>query len=214
MNSMSVERKMAAFEAVVVAIVGRVATWMAPAPSAILIAVAAGKEFGLGEVWSAIIAFSIEFVGMATTNLWLTAREWNATKRKSDPEANERLAIVLVAAYLIVSESMLLSLENWVAALFPLMSAVAMIALGERTLQHKRAEDVRKEKEQRRKSRESSRKPPKKREKVRKYGAKKEAALDLLAEHPDISSEDLAERIGSSRRYAGGLINEYKSQKH
>jgi hypothetical protein len=87
-NSATVtEDFMGAAEAVLVSVVGRVACWLTPLPSAVLVSRAAGQVFDLNDRWATVIAAVLELVGLVTSNLWLTAKEWNETKRKSDPEA-------------------------------------------------------------------------------------------------------------------------------
>ncbi len=144
----SAETFMAGLELVLLAVVGRLATWAAPLPSALLVGRALGDIFGLGGAGPWVMAAVVELVGLAASNLWLTAKEWNATKRKSDPEANERLALGLLSFYFVVVMAILGALEippalqgnpsGLVSLLFPGLSVVAILALNERAAQSKR----------------------------------------------------------------------------
>jgi hypothetical protein len=144
---------MGAAEAVLISIVGRVACWLTPLPSAVLVSRAAGRVFNLDGWWSIVIAVVLEMVGLVTSNLWLTAKEWNETKRKSDPEANERLALWLMVSYFVTAFLLLLAVElpavismgdltGLTALLFPGLSAVGVIALNERVTHYRRVEAI------------------------------------------------------------------------
>jgi hypothetical protein len=159
-SAAATEDLMGAAEAVLVSIVGRVACWLTPLPSAVLVSRAAGRVFALSGWWSTVIAVVLELVGLVTSNLWLTAREWNANKRKSDPAANERLALVLVVSYFVTAFLLLLAVElppviemgEWTgltALLFPGLSAVGVIALNERVAHFRRVAEVKANKRQR-----------------------------------------------------------------
>lgn len=142
----TVENSMGTVEAILVAVVGRVACWLAPLPSAILVANAASGLFELAGLWAAIIAAVLELVGLVTSNLWLNAQEWNRTKRSNDPSANEGMAKGLMAVYFITAFLLLLAVEvprmlternvsGLTALLFPVISLVGILALNERMLQ-------------------------------------------------------------------------------
>jgi hypothetical protein len=163
-SATTTEDLMGAAEAVLVSIIGRVACWLTPLPSAVLVSRAAGRVFDLDGWWSTVIAVVLELVGLVTSNLWLTAKEWNATKRKSDPPANERLALMLVATYFVTAFLLLLAVElpvvietgTWTgltALLFPCLSAVGVIALNERVAHFRRVAEVDKKKRSARRSR-------------------------------------------------------------
>jgi len=148
-----VENSMGTVEAILVAVVGRVACWLAPLPSAVLVANAASGLFELAGLWAAVIAGVLELVGLVTSNLWLNALEWNRTKRANDPPANETLARSLMAAYFITTFLLLLAVEvprmiaeqdigGLTALLFPVISIVGILALNERMLQWHRKKAV------------------------------------------------------------------------
>ncbi len=151
-SEVSVEAFMAAIESILISVIGRVGLWLTPLPSAFLVSRSASRVFDLTGAWPVIMAAIVELVGLACSHLWLTAREWNANKNKTDPEANERLAFGLMLAYFIVTGCLLLAFElpvvfstgsvvGLTALLFPALSAVAVVALNERSQQHKRASD-------------------------------------------------------------------------
>src|SRR3990172_1002255 len=148
----AIESLMAALEAVLISVVGRVGLWLTPLPSAFLVSRSASRVFDLVGVWPVIMAAIVELVGLACSHLWLTAMEWNRNKNKTDPQANERLAFGLMLAYFVVTGSLLLAFElpvvfqtgvitGLTALLFPCLSAVAVVALNERAQQHRRLAD-------------------------------------------------------------------------
>lgn len=148
----TIESLMAALEAVLISIVGRVGLWLTPLPSAFLVSRSASRVFDLVGVWPVIMAAIVELVGLACSHLWLTAMEWNRNRSQQDPPANERLSFALMLAYFVVTGSLLLAFElpvvlatgtitGLTALLFPCLSAVAVIALNERSQQHRRVSD-------------------------------------------------------------------------
>ena len=221
----AVEAFMAALEAIFVSIVGRVAVWFTPLPSAVLVARSATRVFELGGFWPWIMAGVIELVGLVTSNLWLTAKEWNRRKNKSDPKANEALAFGLMLSYFITTGLLLLAFEiprvfetgnvvGLTALLFPVLSAVGIISLNERILQNRRqAEKL------------TRRKGVKVSSKVSNNGnldtlqaarqAKKQERLDALvafyAANPMAPTTEAAHHIGVSRQTVYTYVSELEA---
>ena len=106
-----VEHLMAAIEQVLIAIVGRLATWAAPLPSAVLVGRSTAITFELDGYWPWIMAGIVELIGLVTSSLWITSREWNTNRRKKDPPANESLALGLMTAYFVTTFALLLAIE-------------------------------------------------------------------------------------------------------
>jgi len=212
-----VEHLMSALELVLIAIVGRLATWAAPLPAAYLVGRSAAVTFDLDGSWPWIMAGIIELIGLVTSSLWITSREWNANKRKTDPEANERLAVALMSIYFATTFALLLSvelpiyldtgrLEGLTALLFPCLSAVALLALNERAAQSKRQGEY------------DAGVAAKKRQKSGKKAARKttivagksivsepfttvktkDRAMAILTERTDISGAELGRQLGKS----------------
>lgn len=138
-----VDSFMAAVEAIVVSVVGRLATWAALAPSAVMVARSASLRFDLDMWLSLCVAGAMETVGVAAAGQWLQAREWNAMHKKSKNHANDRLMLVLFVAYFIIVEAMIAAFEfphalstgDWwgfTAMLLPGLSLIAIIVMNER----------------------------------------------------------------------------------
>ncbi len=226
-NAKVTEELMGALEAVLVSIVGRVACWLAPLPSAVLVARSAGEVFDLAGGWSIVIALVLELVGLVTSNLWLTAKEWNQTKRKSDPLANEPLALGLMIFYFVVAFLLILAVElpnvmnggnlaGLTALLFPGLSAVGVIALNERVAHFRRVSDVEADKKKR-SNRQKNRYVPEPKAVRTAYGKFTspetiEQARAILTDNPDISGAELGRKLGKSdglgRKLRKGLLAE------
>jgi flagellar biosynthesis GTPase FlhF len=154
------ESTMATLETVLVSIVGRLACWLAPIPSALLVSRASKEIFSLSLVEGLIIAVVIEMVGLVTSNLWLTFKEWNTTKLKSEAGANENLALGLMMGYFVISFLLLLGMElptvinegkvqNLIALSFPGLSAIGVISLNQRVTHFHRVNEAEREAEER-----------------------------------------------------------------
>jgi len=218
-NAAVTEDLMGAAEAVLVSIIGRLACWLAPLPSAILVSRAAVRVFALDGLWSVVIAAVLELIGLVTSNLWLTAKEWNQTRtRKGDPLANEALALGLMACYFVTAFLLLLAVElpvlistgnltGLTALLFPVLSAVGVIALNERVTHYRRVATVEGKTTTGRKPK-AARKPAQRPETVLAQVADyteigngtKVMARAILAERPGISGSELGRRLGRSER--------------
>lgn len=225
-----VERFMASAEAVLVSVVGRVACWLTPLPSAVLVSRAAGRVFGLAGIWTIIMAAVVELVGLVTSNLWLTAREWNRTKRKSDPAANEHLAVSLMVGYFITTVALLLAFEipnivetgdyaGLTSLLFPGLSAVGVIALNERVTHHRRMAEVARDKRERRDGRRSGQRQKEAEavplpEPVRrvKSAPLRDRARAVLELNPGVSGEELGRLLDCSGSWGRRLKRELSSE--
>lgn len=212
------ESFMAALEAILVSVVGRVGIWLTPLPSAFLVSRAADRIFSLGGL-SWLMAGIIELVGLVTANLWLNAQEWNRTKAQKDPDANEDLAFGLLVTYFVSTGLMLLAFEipviiqtgsliGLTALLFPCLSAVGIFALNERMLQHRRMSAKAKKKAERKRNEAQPgtalRTEQTEQESVRQYGqtsgTTREKAVEIMRTDPDITGAELGRRLNRSGR--------------
>ena len=101
-RAQTVDRFMGEAEAIALSVTGRLASWVAPLPTAIMAARSISAIFTLPMAWAAAISAAQELIGLTTTSLYMTVKSWNATKRQSDPAANERLALSCVVGYFLV----------------------------------------------------------------------------------------------------------------
>jgi len=159
------ENSMGTIEAILVSIVGRVACWLAPLPSAVLVAQATAGLFDLANIWGVVIAAVLELIGLVTSNLWLNAKEWNLTKRSGDPPANQGMALGLMIVYFVTAFALLSAIEipqaiqtrdftGLTALLFPVISIVGVLALNERVVQWHRVKAVEEDRAKKKQERE------------------------------------------------------------
>jgi len=147
-----------AVESLALAVVTRAATWVAAIPTIILTSRTCQVVFGLGWTEALLSAIALEVIGAAVTNTWLNAREWNRTKRKTDPVANERLALAATVAYFVTDFILVGVLEvpkalvnpvHWAALLFPLGQVISTLMVSERAAQFRRETEVTQDKAER-----------------------------------------------------------------
>ncbi|HUW14528.1 MAG TPA: hypothetical protein VM537_32710 [Anaerolineae bacterium] len=181
---------MGAIEAIIVSVVGRLASWIAGVPSAVLVAKSVGRIFDLTQGWAWAIAISFELIGLTTTSLWAGFREWNqnTAKRKTDPKAPEKLALAFVIAYLLVDLVMIGILtvtdflvnrnaEIFVGITYPVMTAVSVLVMNERIKHRKRQADFAQQLEKEAKDRKEKREGAQPTAKVAKGKTKARATI-------------------------------------
>jgi hypothetical protein len=110
-----------------------------------------------------VAAIVIELLGLAAVNTALMLREYNASKRKSDPTAPFGLAAALGGVYLVVAVALAVlldvipSLARFSPAIFPLLSLAGVTVLGLRSDHRKRVDGIAQDKARRRKMRQERR---------------------------------------------------------
>jgi hypothetical protein len=130
-------------EAVLLALITRLASWAASIPNMLMVSRAAMVMFDVTFGLGLTIAASLELIGHSLTSLWLDTKEHNATKRVSDPSANERLALVLVVCFFAIDVSMVAALcwhqyittgtaLIWLALFYPVIGIATAIATNTR----------------------------------------------------------------------------------
>ena len=224
-NAKTIDSLMGALEAIALAVVGRVASWVAAVPCAVMTARASAQFFELSWPIAVAVAVALELVGQTTSNLWLNAKEWNGNRRRTDPAANERLAFVLMVGYFAADFLIIAALEvpdflatrnaqGLTALLFPLLSVVGVMALNERVAQYKREADVAMERQERTEKRKPARKQgtAKAEPQVEGYAqvatSTRERALTILTERPGITGSELGRELGRSERLGRKLKTE------
>jgi len=140
----SVEQWADNLESAAVDLVAKIAPWAAPIPTAYLV----GRATVLHLAWPVevgiVAAVIVESLGLATTATALDLREYNASKRKTDPAAPFPLAAVLVGAYLAVAVVLTVALDTvpalatYAPAIFPLLSLTGVTVLALRADQRRR----------------------------------------------------------------------------
>lgn len=221
------------FESTISEVGAKISPWLAPLPTAFLIGRATYRHLDWPD-WVAIVAaITVEALGLATTTTALELREWNAHKRKSDPQAPARLALGLVGLYFATAIGLTVALDifpvlsTYAPAIFPLLSLAGVTVLALRNDHRRRVEDVQRDKAERRAAR---RQPTAENEngqaskgvkvdtldkKQMRISAKKkrqlETLLTLYVDEPLLSVTDAAKQAGVSRQTIYNYLNELES---
>lgn len=218
------------FDSTLADVGAKVAPWLAPLPTAYLIGRATYHHLNWPE-WVAFVgAVTVETLGLATTATALELREWNAHKRKTDPEAPARLALGLVGLYFVTATGLTVALDifpdlsTYAPAIFPFLSLAGVTVLALRNDHRRRVEGIQKEKAERRAERRQQKAGKEdgqesKGVKVdsldkRRTGisAKKKRQLDSLAalyvDDPLLSVTDAAKQVRVSRQTVYNYLDE------
>jgi DNA-binding transcriptional ArsR family regulator len=172
-----------AIEQAVTEVAAKVGPLLAPVPTAYVV----GHSVILNLSWPVwlgyVVAAVIELLGLATVNTALTLRDYNVSKRKSDPRAPVELSIALAGIYLVTAVTLAVLLDvfpflaQWAGVAFPLLSLAGVTTLALRNDHRKRVAAIKAEKERRRKRRRERRQ-----ERKRKKAEMSEEAERKLAE--------------------------------
>jgi hypothetical protein len=140
-----------AVEKNLVKLVAKLAPWLAPFPSAR----SSMAHLALPLPVAIIVAAIIETLGLSTVHSALWLADWNASKRKTDPQAPVVVAIALGAVYLVATLGLVVFLEVWpglatyAPALFPILAVVGGVNLALISQQEHREAAVKAEKAER-----------------------------------------------------------------
>ncbi len=144
----SIDDLMGSIEAVALAVTTRAAAWVSTIPTIALTSRTIAQVFSLSAGAGLASSIALEVCGQATADLWLSAKAWNETKRKTDPAANERLAFAMMTVYFVTDFLLVSVLElpkalagdlgHLASLLFPVMQVVSTLVLTERAKQFKR----------------------------------------------------------------------------
>lgn len=151
-TDIGVDAFMATLESIALAVVSRIATWSAPIPSAVAVTRAVMHTLELGLEVGVFVAITLEVFGIAAAHQWLESREWNATKKSREPEADARIGKWATISYVVIAEIMIVTMElrtiletgqPWGlgALVFPPMTLIIVLVANERMMQHQRRMD-------------------------------------------------------------------------
>jgi len=146
-------------ESVAVDLVAKVAPWCAPLPTAYLV----GRATVVHLAWPAWVGFVaaviVESLGLATTATALVLRDYNQSKRKTDPRAPFALALALVGVYFVVATGLTVVLDIspglavYAPAIFPTLSLTGVTVLALRSDHKRRLADIESERAEKRAAR-------------------------------------------------------------
>jgi hypothetical protein len=144
-----------AVEKNLVKLVAKLAPWLAPFPSAYFVARSGIVHLALPLPVAIVVAAIIETLGLSTVHSALWLADWNASKRKTDPQAPVVVAMALGAVYLVATLGLVVFLEVWpglatyAPALFPALAVVGGVNLALISQQERREATVKTEKAER-----------------------------------------------------------------
>jgi hypothetical protein len=212
-------------EAVLLAIVSRLASWGASIPNAVMVARSAESIYGLSWGLSLTIAVSLELIGHALVEHWQSAKSWNATKRQSDQAANAALALGLLIGFWVLDVVMVgvLALSiyttsgDWrvfVSLCYPLIGVAVAVVTNERAHLFR----VKQAAEMDRKDRAEKRRQSRRAKAESRATATATATAAMIAEsdtlarakyiydtRPGITGSELGRKLGLSERHGRNL---------
>ncbi|MFM8321277.1 MAG: winged helix-turn-helix transcriptional regulator [Chloroflexota bacterium] len=204
--------------------------WLAPIPSAYLVGRASIEYLAWPVPVAIVAAVIVEGLGLSSVATALELREYNATRRKTDPAAPFWLAAALAGAYLLTAITLVVlldlvpSLAHVAPAIWPVLSLVGAVTLAVRADHRRRLASLATEAAERKAERKANRQgerqaaPPADRQipsnnpitdtSLDKLQAGKKAAqaarldtlLDLYLDNPDLTPSEAARRLGVSRQ--------------
>jgi len=166
-NVQNVDDLMGSVEAMALAVTTRAAAWLSTIPTVMLTSRTVSQVFSVSPAAGLVSSIALEVVGQSCADLWLSARSWNETRRKTDPAASERLALAMMTTYFAADFILVGVLElpkvfngdlgHLASLLFPVMQIVSILVLTERAKQFKRAAAIEAEKQERSQARSEKR---------------------------------------------------------
>lgn len=170
-----ITEKLDQLENTAIDLVAKIAPWAAPLPTAYLVGAATIRHLHWPAIVGVVAAVIIESLGLATTSTALTLRDYNASKRKSDPQAPFTLAVALVAVYFVTAVGLTVALDIlpglavYSPGVFPFLSLAGVTVLALRSDHRRRVEEIEADKEKRSRQR-SQRRSSKRSKSVQVHG--------------------------------------------
>jgi len=143
--------------------IAAIGPWITPIPSAVLVANATVKDLHWGTELAWIAAAIIESLGLTTVSTSLLLWEYNADKRKTDPDAPFLLAASLVGVYLVSTIGLTVLLDifpdlaRYAPALFPILALVGAVNLALRSGHRRRLAGIAQDRAERKAERQAVR---------------------------------------------------------
>ena len=229
-NVQNVDDLMGSIEAMILAVTTRAAAWLSTIPTVMLTSRTISQVFNLSPGAGVVSAIALEVVGQSCADLWLSARSWNETRRKTDPAADERLAFAMMTTYF-VSDFVLVSvlelpkvfagdLGHLASLLFPVMQVVSTLVLTERAKQFKRAAAIEAERQERAATKLSTKgqpvnqvvnqvdNSPELRELVDQQLDKRQLIINHYTINPEATQADVARATNCTPQYVSKLLKE------
>lgn len=143
--------------------IAAIGPWITPIPSAVLVANATVKDLHWSAELAWVAAAIIESLGLTTVSTSLLLWEYNADKRKTDPDAPFLLAAFLVGVYLVSTIGLTVLLDifpdlaRYAPALFPILALVGAVNLALRSGHRRRLTSIAQDRAERKAERQAVR---------------------------------------------------------
>lgn len=204
----------------IIQIVLSLSPWLTGVPTAYVIAASASgySAWPLHPAIGVVLGVAIELLGVSSAELVTLLWSYNRAKLKSSPASPTWLSVILFGVYVSVSIVITvlietLRLEHVAPALLPLLSVAAFGNLALRRDHEHRLQLVARAKHERNQARNQAKQSA-------QHGAtnvddivsksataltKRETIERLVAEFPQLSNSDVADRVGVSRQYVNKI---------
>lgn len=225
----NVDDLMGSVEAMGLAVTTRAAAWLSTIPTVMLTSRTVSQVFNVSPAAGLVSSIALEVVGQSCADLWLSARSWNETRRKTDPAASERLALAMMTTYFAADFILVGVLElpkvfggdlgHLASLLFPVMQVVSTLVLTERAKQFKRSAVIEAERQERAAIRNAAKGQP-----VAQPVAavalvaqpvaqldKRRAILEFFKDNPYGTQDEAAATVDCSRQYVGKVLRNLES---
>lgn len=216
-------------EGIGIAVVARVAPWVATFPTAYTVYAESQKYLG----WTPLVALTagaaVETLGLAMSALALRMRRYNLARRKTDEIAPAWIGYGLMVVYFVAAEALVVGLEivpqvmaaqvvdfsALVPAIFPVLSLAATVTMALRDEQGRRERGIAADKAERKAARQGTKRTAQRGQRpaikadagpdtepvyARITEATKTRAKAILAERSGISGSELGRLLGKSDR--------------
>lgn len=216
-----------AVEAMVLAVVSRLAGWAAAVPNMIMVQRSAVRIFEIDGTLGYVIAVSLELIGQSLVGHWNQVKGWNATKRKADLVANEALAFWLIVAYFVIDFVMVFALaathyvetgqwQIFLSLAYPVIGVISTIVTNERSalFRLRKAREIAKldARDRRRNPGAGQRRNPGTEPGYGTGETTRRKAEAILTERPGISGGQLGRELGRSASLGRRLKREWEAE--
>lgn len=203
---------------------------LAPVPTAYLIGVKVHEHLGWPTPVAVVTAIIIEGIGFGAVYLFTLFREYNQTKRKTDPAAPAHYAAWLVAAYVLSVLVLTIVLDvapsaaTFASAIFPFLSLIGMAITALRNDHEARLRAIEEEKAEKKEARLQSKKQetdpqptpqlPQLAPVAPELDGNRAEVLQLLTGNHALSQATIAQQLGITRQAVGKHIKFLKENGH
>lgn len=220
-NVQNLDDLLGSLESAALAVTTRAAAWVSTIPTVMLTSRTISNVFNLSDTAGLMSSIALEIVGQSTADLWISAKDFNQTKRKTDIPANEKLAFAMMTVYFVSDFALVSVLElpkvfdgdlgHLASLLFPVMQVVSTLVLTERAKQFKRQAAIEAEKLEKRATKLTTN-VNQVAQPVDNQVDKRKAVVNFFSDNPHGTQAEAAEVAQCSRQYVSKLLTTLETQ--